>query len=50
MTGFFSVRVDIENAGAIYVDQDVVVDGHLITSRTPKDLPAFSKAIIGRLK
>jgi len=50
MTGFFSVRIDIENAGATYVDQEVVVDGHLITSRTPKDLPAFTKAIINHLK
>jgi protease I len=46
LTGFHSVRIDIENAGAIYVDQEVVIDGNYITSRTPQDLPAFTKAII----
>jgi protease I len=46
LTGFHSVRVDIENAGAIYLDQEVVVDDNFITSRTPNDLPAFTKAII----
>lgn len=49
LTGFHSVRVDIENAGATYLDQEVVVDGNFITSRTPKDLPAFAKAIIKSL-
>ena len=49
LTGFHSIGVDIENAGAIYLDQEVVIDGHLITSRTPKDLPAFTKAIIHKL-
>lgn len=49
LTGFFSIRDDIENAGATYHDREVVVDGHLITSRTPRDLPAFVKAIIGQL-
>lgn len=46
ITGFHSIRVDLENAGAIYLDQEVVIDGHLITSRTPKDLPALTKALI----
>ncbi|RJX26444.1 MAG: type 1 glutamine amidotransferase [Acholeplasma sp.] len=46
VTGFHSIRVDLENAGAIYLDQEVVIDGHLITSRTPKDLPALTKALI----
>ena len=50
LTGFHSVRVDIENAGASYLDQEVVVDGNYITSRTPYDLPAFTKAIINSLK
>jgi protease I len=50
LTGFHSVRVDIENAGAIYLDQDVVIDGNFITSRTPHDLPSFTKAIIKHLK
>ncbi len=46
ITGFHSIRVDLENAGAIYLDQEVVIDGHLITSRTPKDLPALTKTLI----
>jgi protease I len=49
LTGFHSVRVDIENAGATYLDQDVVVDQNFITSRTPNDLPSFTKAIISHL-
>ncbi len=49
LTGFPSLQVDIENAGATYVDEEVVVDGNLITSRTPKDLPAFMKAILKAL-
>lgn len=50
LTGFHSIRVDIENAGAHYLDQAVVVDGHLITSRTPADLPLFVKALIDKLQ
>lgn len=46
LTGFYSIKDDIINAGAKYVDEEVVVDGNLITSRSPKDLPAFAKAII----
>jgi protease I len=38
------------NAGAKWVDQEVVVDGKLITSRTPDDLPAFMKAVIQLLQ
>ena len=49
LTGFHSIRIDIENAGATFLDQSVVVDGHLITSRTPADLPVFVKAIIDKL-
>ena len=49
LTGYHSVRIDIENAGGIYLDQSVVVDGNYITSRTPKDLTAFTKAIIKSL-
>ncbi len=50
LTGFFAVKDDIVNAGATYVDEEVVVDGNLITSRTPKDLPAFAKAIVEALR
>jgi len=49
LTGFYSIKDDIVNAGAKYVDKEVVVDGNLITSRSPKDLPAFLKAIIKSL-
>jgi protease I len=45
-TGFSSIRVDMENAGAKWTDQEVVQDGNLITSRTPDDLPAFLRTII----
>jgi protease I len=46
VTAFRAIKDDIVNAGAIYHDKDVVVDGNLITSRTPADLPAFCRAII----
>ncbi|MBC7256057.1 MAG: type 1 glutamine amidotransferase [Chloroflexi bacterium] len=41
-----AIKDDVINAGATYVDEPVVVDGNLITSRTPADLPAFLPAII----
>lgn len=44
-----AIRDDVENAGAKYLDQPVVVDGHLISSRTPADLPQFCQAIIAAL-
>ena len=45
-TCFFSIKDDLINAGANYLDQEVVVDGHLVTSRMPKDLPVFLPAIL----
>ena len=45
ITSFASLQTDIRNAGAEWVDQEVQVDGGFITSRTPKDLPAFVDAI-----
>ncbi len=45
VTSWPSVRKDLENAGATWVDEEVHVDGKLITSRKPDDLPAFTKAI-----
>jgi protease I len=48
-TCFESIRDDVMNAGADYVDADVIVDGGVITSRTPADLPAFCRAIIAAL-
>lgn len=41
-----AIRDDIENAGALYLDEPVVVDGHLVSSRTPADLPLFCKAFL----
>ncbi len=49
MTSWPSVAVDLRNAGADWVDEEVVKDGNLITSRKPSDLPAFNKAIIQAL-
>ncbi len=46
LTGFYSIKDDLKNAGAKYIDEEVVVDGNLITSRGPKDLPAFMREII----
>lgn len=48
-TCFFAIRDDLVHAGAEYLDQEVVVDGNLITSRTPDDLPAFMKAVLERI-
>ncbi len=45
-TGFSSIRDDVVNAGATWVDAEVVVDGHIITSRKPDDLPAFTLALM----
>ncbi len=50
MTGFFSIKDDIINAGAKFVDKPVVVDGNLVSSRHPNDLPDFCRAIISRLQ
>ena len=43
VTCFFAVKDDVINAGAKYVDREVVVDGNLITARKPDDLPAFMR-------
>jgi len=45
-TSFFAIKDDLVHAGALWEDAEVVVDGNLITSRTPDDLPAFMKAYI----
>jgi protease I len=49
MTSWPSVHTDLQNAGANWVDQEVVVDGQFITSRKPEDIPAFSREIIPAL-
>jgi len=50
VTGWKSIIQDIKNAGAEYLDQEVVEDGNFISSRYPADIPAFIKASLGRLK
>jgi len=50
VTSFFAIKDDLINAGAKWVDQAVVVDGKLVTSRVPDDLPAFMKAVIDLLR
>lgn len=42
-----SLKTDLRNAGAEWVDQEVVVDGNLVTSRMPDDIPAFNREMIG---
>jgi protease I len=49
VTSWPSVHTDLKNAGANWVDKEVVQDGNLITSRRPEDIPAFSKRIIETL-
>ncbi|MEV4964419.1 type 1 glutamine amidotransferase domain-containing protein [[Kitasatospora] papulosa] len=48
LTSWPSIRTDLRNAGAEVVDEEVVIDRQLISSRSPQDLPAFCKAIIER--
>ena len=48
-TSFFSIKDDLRAAGADWQDAEVVVDGNLITSRKPDDLPAFCRAIVTAL-
>lgn len=48
-TCFYAIADDVKNAGASYVDEECVVDGNLITSRKPEDLPAFCAALVKAL-
>jgi protease I len=49
VTSYHSIKTDLVNAGAQWVDKEVVEDGNLITSRTPADLPAFCAALLRQL-
>jgi protease I len=49
VTSFFAIKDDLIHAGADWTDKEVVIDGNLITSRKPDDLPAFMKAFISAL-
>lgn len=46
LTSYPSIRTDIRNAGGTVVDEEVVIDGNLISSRNPDDLPAFNSALV----
>jgi protease I len=49
LTSYYTIQDDMRNAGANWVDEEVVIDGNLITSRKPDDLPAFNRALIEAL-
>ncbi|MGE0009415.1 MAG: type 1 glutamine amidotransferase domain-containing protein [Candidatus Babeliales bacterium] len=46
LTSWPSIRIDLENAGAKWVDKEVVIDGKLVTSRKPEDIPFFNEAML----
>ncbi|MFD1170195.1 type 1 glutamine amidotransferase domain-containing protein [Oceanobacillus caeni] len=48
-TSYIGIRDDLKNAGSDFLDQEVVVDGNIITSRTPQDEPAFIREILNKL-
>ena len=50
LTSYRSIRDDLRAAGANWVDEPVVIDGNLITARTPRDLPQFLPAILAAIK
>ncbi|HET9721960.1 MAG TPA: type 1 glutamine amidotransferase domain-containing protein [Candidatus Saccharimonadales bacterium] len=49
LTSYFTIQDDMRNAGAEWIDEELVKDGNLITSRDPDDLPAFNEALISAL-
>jgi protease I len=49
LTSWPSLQTDLRNAGATWVDEEVVVDGNLITSRKPDDLPAFCEQLVASI-
>jgi protease I len=46
VTGYKAIATDLKNAGGRYIDSEVAVDGNIVTSRTPNDLPAFCRSIL----
>jgi len=46
VTGYKAIATDLKNAGGRYIDSEVAVDGNIVTSRTPNDLPAFCSSIL----
>ena len=49
-TCFYAIKDDVINAGANYIDKEIIIDNNLITSRSMKDMPVFLKGIINFLK
>lgn len=49
-TAYWPLEVDVENAGATFIDEEVVVDDNLVTSRYPDDMPAFMSALLDLLE
>ena len=49
MTGYKSIRIDLENAGVSYEDKEVVVDDNFVSSRQPDDIPAFNREMLAKL-
>ena len=47
MTSYLSLKTDLRNAGVIWEDKEVVTDKGLVTNRSPEDLPAFNKKMVG---
>lgn len=45
-----AIKDDVENAGATYLDEEVVADRNIVTSRTPKDIPAWMRTIVGMVR
>ena len=50
MTSYHSIKTDLVNAGVNWIDQEVVVDNGIVTSRSPEDLEAFNKKNVGRIE
>ena len=46
LTSFWSIKTDVKNAGGNWVDEEVVVNGNLVTSRNPDDIPAFNETLL----
>jgi protease I len=46
LTSYHTIQDDLKNAGANWLDQEVVVDGNLVTSRQPSDIPAFNREMV----
>ena len=50
LTSWPAIKTDVENAGGIWVDEEVVADGGIVTSRKPDDIPAFNAKVIEEIK